>query len=265
MYSTFQLAVKYLKYYVSASNGKGHGVHSPFVFDFIQYVLNDDREFYAYRQIENLRQLLKADQRILEIKTNIDGSGAAKSIFRKMADITSSSISTAKYGQLLFRITDKYGPSEILEIGTLLGLTTGYLAMANPNTSVTTIEETGSLAKMAGTNFQKLGIRNIRLLEGNIDQQLSAWLAQGRNIDLALINGLQDGASTIQYFKAIQKNIHENSILIFAAIHTSMEMEKAWKEIQEDDAVTLSVDLFYMGLIFFRKEFRVKQHISIRF
>lgn len=265
MYSTFQLAVKYLKYYVNASNGKGHGVHSPFVFDFIQHVLNDDRIFYAYRQIENLRQLLKADQRVLEIKSHVEESGVVKQVFSKIADMASSSGCSAKYGQLLFRITDKYGPSEILEIGTSLGITSGYLAMANHNTSVTTIEEAGSLVKIAGANFQKLGIRNIRILEGNIDQQLSDWLAQGRNIDLALVNGFQDAASIIRYYKAIWKNLHENSMLILMGVHASTEMEKAWKEIQQDDAVTLSIDLFCMGLVFFRKEFRVKQHISIRF
>ena len=35
MYSSFQLALKYLRYWFTASNGKGHGVHSPFVFEFI--------------------------------------------------------------------------------------------------------------------------------------------------------------------------------------------------------------------------------------
>ncbi|TDO28526.1 O-methyltransferase [Sediminibacterium goheungense] len=265
MYSTFQLAAKYLRFYVGASNSKGHGVHSPFVFDFIQYVLNDDRVFYAYRQIENLRQLLKADQRVLEIKVGGDTSGASTSGFRKIADIASSSVGSAKYGQLLFRITDKYGPSEILEIGTSLGITTGYLAMANPNTSVTTIEEAGSLAKIASANFQKLGIRNVRLLEGDINQQLSGWLAQGRNIDLALVNGLQVGKSVIRYYRSIRNNIHEKSILVFDGIHTGTDMEEVWKEIQQDQAVTLSIDLFGMGLVFFRKEFRVQQHISIRF
>jgi len=51
MYSTFQLALKYFQYYVKASNGKGHGVHSPFVFEFITKVMNDKRRFYAYKNI----------------------------------------------------------------------------------------------------------------------------------------------------------------------------------------------------------------------
>ena len=39
MYPTFTLIKKYFQYYVNASNGKGHGVHSPFVYQFIQEVL----------------------------------------------------------------------------------------------------------------------------------------------------------------------------------------------------------------------------------
>ena len=41
MYSTAELVINYLRFYWKASNSKGHGVHSPFVFDFINEVLQD--------------------------------------------------------------------------------------------------------------------------------------------------------------------------------------------------------------------------------
>ncbi|MBU3743706.1 MAG: tryptophan 7-halogenase, partial [Sediminibacterium sp.] len=47
MYNQWQIALRYLKYWIAASNGKGHGVHSPFVFEWITRVLQDDRKFYA--------------------------------------------------------------------------------------------------------------------------------------------------------------------------------------------------------------------------
>jgi hypothetical protein len=42
-------------------------------------------------------------------------------------------------------------------------------------------------------------------------------------------------------------------------------MEGAWEKICKDDRVTLSIDLFFIGLVFFRKEFREKQHFVIRY
>ena len=56
MYSSFQLAKKYLHYYINAKNGKGHGIHSPFVFDFVVHVLNDTKKYECYEKIEPFAQ-----------------------------------------------------------------------------------------------------------------------------------------------------------------------------------------------------------------
>jgi hypothetical protein len=49
-YSTPTVLLKYLQYYWVASNSKGHGIHSPFVFKFIQEILNGKSPL---RAIEN--------------------------------------------------------------------------------------------------------------------------------------------------------------------------------------------------------------------
>lgn len=265
MYSGVQMVFKYLRFYLTASNGKGHGIHSPFVFDFIERVLNDDRQFYAYRQIENLRQLLLNDQRILEVKDAGIDSNIHTSPYHTVAAIAKSSLSPAKFGQLLFRIVDRYALSDILELGTSLGITSSYLAMANNNASVTTMEGSRAIAATARENFQKLGIANCRLIEGDFDHTLHEWLKAGRVISMAYIDGNHRHESTVCYFRQLLNATNEYSILIFNNIHRSIEMEQAWKEIQNEEVVTLSIDLFFIGIIFFRKEFRTKQHISIRF
>src|SRR4051794_10020474 len=106
MYSAFQLGIKYFKYYVTAANGKGHGVHSPFVFEFITHVLNNQRHFYAYQQVEELRKALLQDQSILTIEDYGAGSAIAKSNTRKVADIARAALKPKKYSQLLFRIVN---------------------------------------------------------------------------------------------------------------------------------------------------------------
>jgi predicted O-methyltransferase YrrM len=149
MYSPFQLGLRYIKYYFTASNGRGHGMHSPFVFSFITKVLNDDRHFYAYENIEALRQDLLNDQRQLRIKDLGAGSRVKKENIRSVSDIARSSLKPKKFGQLLFRIVDAYAPAKILELGTSLGVTTAYLASAKHASSVITMEGAEAVAEVA--------------------------------------------------------------------------------------------------------------------
>ena len=265
MYSFIQLSCKYLHYYITAQNGKGHGVHSPFVFDFIENVLNDDRFFYAYQSIENLRKLMLNDTRILSIEDSSVGTRTGIANQTDVASIAKSTLKSAKFGQLFFRIIDHYAPEYLLELGTSLGVTSSYLAMANPSSTLTTMEGSTALAAVAKENFQKLGIKNIRIVEGNFDYTLPAWLTNKPTIDFAFIDGNHRYAPTINYFHQLLGHTHEYSILVFDDIHWSAEMEKAWNEIQQNPTVTLTIDLFFIGLVFFRKEFKVKQNLSIRF
>jgi predicted O-methyltransferase YrrM len=265
MYSPFTLGAKYIRYYLTASNGKGHGMHSPFVFSFIAKVLNDDRSFYAYNHIENLRGLLLNDQRQLTLEDFGAGSRVKKNNVRSVDDIAHSSLKPKKFGQLLFRIVDAYGPRNILELGTSLGITTAYLASAKKDTVVVTMEGAKAVADLARDNFSKLKLENIELIEGNFDDTLSATVKKMNSIDMAFVDGNHRYEPTVRYYRELLPAMHEYSILIFDDIHWSKEMEQAWDEIRNDSVVTLSIDLFFIGLVFFRKEQKIKQHFVIRF
>lgn len=265
MYSPFQLGIRYLKYFLRASNGKGHGVHSPFVFEFISKVLNDDRHFYAYDAIEELREKLLSDTRQLTIEDFGAGSRIKKTNTRSIETIASSSLKPRKFGQLLFRIVNYYAPATILELGTSLGITTAYLASAKTCSQVITMEGAISVAEVAAANFHKLQLNNIRLVNGNFDDTLPEVVKQTGKVDLAFIDGNHRYEPTVRYYHALLPAVHEHSVLIFDDIHWSKEMEQAWEEIRMDKQVTLSIDLFFIGLVFFRQENKVKQHFSIRF
>jgi predicted O-methyltransferase YrrM len=92
-----------------------------------------------------------------------------------------------------------------------------------------------------------------------------ATIRKAGNIDMAFVDGNHRYEPTVRYFKELLPAMHEYSILIFDDIHWSKEMEQAWEEIKQDESVTLSIDLFFIGLIFFRKEQKIKQHFVIRF
>ncbi|MEO8173934.1 MAG: class I SAM-dependent methyltransferase [Sediminibacterium sp.] len=265
MYSPFILGAKFIKYYVTASNGRGHGMHSPFVFSFITKVLNDDRRFYVYEHIEKLRELLQNDPTQLTIEDFGAGSRVKKNNIRSVREIAHSSLKPKKFGQLLFRIVDAYGPKNILELGTSLGITTAYLASAKKDTAVVTMEGASAVAAVAMNNFATLGLKNIELVEGNFDHTLPATVKKMNPIDMAFVDGNHRYEPTVRYYRELLPAMHEYSILIFDDIHWSKEMEQAWDEIRNDAAVTLSIDLFFIGLVFFRKEQKIKQHFVIRF
>ncbi|MFN2458512.1 MAG: O-methyltransferase [Chitinophagaceae bacterium] len=265
MYNSVQLAAKYIHYYLRAANGKGHGIHSPFVFDFIKNVLNNENQYSPPQKIENLRKKLLDDKRILEINDPGAGSRINVSSKKTIAAITKAAVKPKKYGQLLYRITQHYMPENILELGTSLGITTAYFATANPSAQVVTIEGSKSIYDIAKKNFQLLNIKNIQLVEGNFDTILPEVLHASQKFDLAYIDGNHRYEPTMHYFQLLSKNTGNDTILIFDDICWSREMQLAWRDIQQHSMVRCTIDIFFLGFVFFRREFKEKQHFVVRF
>jgi predicted O-methyltransferase YrrM len=265
VYSKFQLAKKYSHYLLSASNGKGHGMHSPFVFEFITKVLNDKKIYPEYDEIEKLRTALLLDKTLLTIEDFGAGSRTNLQQQRTVSAIAKSSLKPKKFSQLLFRIIKFYQPDNILELGTSLGITSSYLAAGNKNAKTITLEGSSAVASVAKQNFEKLKLKNIELIEGNFDATLSQVIKQLSIVNFSFIDGNHRKEPTINYFHQLLKHSAESTILIFDDIHWSEEMEQAWNEIKQHSSVTLSIDLFFIGLIFLRKENKLKQDFVIRF
>jgi predicted O-methyltransferase YrrM len=265
MYSSFQLAKKYLNHYIKARNGKGHGVHSPFVFDFIIHVLKDKKEYECYEKIEPLRQELLHDNSTIEVEDFGAGSAVLPFKKRKVSAIAKSSLKNKKFAQLLYRIVKYYKPQSIVELGTSFGITTCYIACANKNAEVNTFEGSKEVARIAKQIFSKAELQNINLIEGNFDATFKEKLTTIKIVDFAFIDGNHRRDPTLDYFLSLLKKSSASSIFIFDDMHWSGEMEEAWEQIQQHDAVTLTIDLFFIGLVFFNPDFKVKQHFAIRF
>ena len=265
MYSKWQLAGKYLKYYLTASNGKGHGIHSPFVFDFISKVLNDQTDHPEYEKAEKLRRRLLKDKTVLPIQDFGAGSSMAKTNLRTIASIVQLAAKPKKYSQLLFRMVRKYQPKMILELGTSLGISTSYLSLAKPDSNIITLEGAKEVAAMAKNNFKLLELQNISIKEGNFDNTLSSVISELSTVDFAFIDGNHRREPTENYFQLLLSKTNNNSILVFDDIHWSREMEQAWETIKAHPLVRCSIDLFFIGIVFSRQEFSEKQHFRIRF
>lgn len=265
MYNSYQLAKKYLHYFLAASNRKGHGMHSPFVFDFILNVLNNKNQYVPPPSIEQVRRELLHDNRLLQIEDMGAGSRIHSSKEKKVSQLAATALKPKKYAQLLFRLARHYRPQSVLELGTSLGITTAYLSAANPLATITTIEGSEAIRQVAEENFKRLQLTNIQSLQGNFDSVLPQVLQQIPKADLCYIDGNHRYEPTLNYFRQLLPQTHNDTILIFDDIHWSQGMEKAWQEIQQHHSVRCTVDIFFLGFVFFRNEFREKQHFSIRF
>lgn len=240
-------------------------MHSPFVFDFIERVLNNKNHYQPPKAIEVLRRQLLRDKTVLEIRDLGAGSRTSASKRRTVQQVASTAVKPPRFGHFFYRLVKHFRPEVIVELGTSLGITTSYLAAAHPSARVITIEGSEAIYHTAMANFRQLGLQNIEALKGNFDAVLPSVLEELDVVDLAYVDGNHRYAPTMDYFAQLLKKTHNHSVLIFDDIHWSREMEEAWAAIREHPEVYCTVDLFFLGVVFFRKEFKAKQHFSIRF
>jgi predicted O-methyltransferase YrrM len=264
VYTSFQLLRKYIRYYRTAYNGKGHGMHSPFVFDFIIHVLNDKNNYADYQQIEQVRRLLLTDDREVEVLDMGAGSTRNNQVKRRVSSIAKHAAKPAKFGQLFYRMVRYYKPGNILELGTSLGITSRYLAMGRPESRLITIEGAPRIAALAETALRNEGISNVDIRTGNFDHELPAVL-EGFRPDLVFVDGNHRKEPTISYFEQLLRVSSNDTMLIFDDIHWSEGMEEAWEYISNHPSVRCTIDLFFVGIVLFRQEFREKQNFKIRF
>ena len=276
----------WLKHQLTARNTGGHGVHSPYLFEWVRMVMSDKNTYYVWDEIEEIRQEMLKDTRELEF---VDyGSGKLKGENgerRRVCDIAKGSLARRKEAQLLARLVGWLGrplltsplrggigdeASEdrkgltIVELGTSLGVTTAYLAAMDSRNKVVTYEGCPAVAEVARANWEKLGLSNIACVVGEITVD-SLQLAVDRlsGIDVAFIDANHTCEATLTYFNALASRVHEKSVVVVDDIHYNEDMEKAWKAICADERVTTTMDLYRMGLVFFDKHYW-RKHYKMR-
>jgi predicted O-methyltransferase YrrM len=255
---------EYILYKLKAKSA--HGIHSPFVFDFILHILQDKRHFYAFEEIEQLRKELYSNNETVEVEDFGAGSHLQKTNFRIIKDIAKNAGRNEKYGKLLFKIIDHYKYINLLELGTSLGLGSSYMAKSNSDATLTTIEGSKNIAAIASQNFKSIQIENIEQKIGNFDANLEAICKQSTSpFDLIFVDGNHRKEPTINYYHILKKYISKSGMIIFDDIHWSEGMLEAWKEIKNDKQITMSIDLFYFGIVLFKDEFKEKQHFILKY
>ncbi len=256
--------IKFLRYKLFAKHRKGFGIHSPFLYKLVANVIYNDLQYYATDDIWNFREDLKNSKLEIQVTDLGAGSKVMKSKTRKVSDIVKYSAVETKYGELLFRLINNFQPKTILELGTSVGISTLYLALPNSNALVHTFEACPETSKIARQNFDLFGLSNIEQHIGNIDVLLHEFLKNSEKPDFVYFDANHTEEATLHYFNLCREFAHEKTVFVFDDIHWSEGMGNAWKKIKSDSSVTLTIDLFFTGIIFFDKNLS-KEDFVVKF
>ena len=250
-------------YWLKARYYKGFGIHSPFVFYLVRELFWESHPFYAFDKIDAARKMLLRNKQRVKVDTLGQPSvvsGNQKSI-RSLAGQGSI---PDKYGKLMFRLINKLECKNILELGTGIGMSTLYMALPSSRAKVLSIDGNSSLQQVASSLFEMTEVKNVRLFNGPFKEHLPLILNEPGSLDFVFFDGDHQYDSTLNYFEMCLQKIHNNSVFVFDDIHWSPEMEKAWLEIANRPEVTVSMDLYRIGIVFFREEC-TKQHYVVRY
>jgi predicted O-methyltransferase YrrM len=270
----------YLKFLWNSKNE--HAVHSPFVFNLVTKCFYDKKtkpdpsgseQAKQYQILKNYRNSFLENKTTIEVTDFGAGSKVFKSNTRQISKIAKTAGISPKRAKLLFRITKYFQPESILEIGTSLGLATSALALGNPKATITTLEGCPNTANQCQFQLQKFNINNVKsvITEFNDYLQNCSKKLLGlqsdpdsyRDCNLIYFDGNHSKKATLEYFELLLPTINNDTLWIFDDIHWSAEMEDAWENIKNHPKVTVTIDTFQWGLVFFRRE-QPKEHFIIR-
>lgn len=240
-----------------------HGVHSPFVFNLVTKCFYDKKQYPEYAILKNYRKSLLQNKNTIEVTDFGAGSRVFKSNKRAVNKIAQTAGITPKRAELLFRITKYFQPESILEIGTSLGLATSALALGNIKAKITTLEGCENTLAQCQSQLQKFNINNVDCVNTEFSSFLNNQQPTTNNRQLIYFDGNHSKTATLTYFELLLPSVTNETVWIFDDIHWSNDMEEAWEIIKNHPKVTVTIDTFQWGMVFFRAE-QEKEHFVIR-
>jgi len=257
----FRFAKDYILHQLKAKTR--HGIHSPFVYRLVDKVIYDFEPKKVYDEVEALRKQLLNDNRSIRVLDLGAGSKVNNDQTKNISEIARNALKPPKLAQLLYRLAADLKPQNIIELGTCLGITTIYLQKAAPAAKVYTLEGSPETAAIALETFAKANLNSIEEITGNFDDMLSGVIKQLDQLDFVFVDGNHQKNATLQYFEWCLPKVHEDTLLIFDDIYWSQGMKEAWAAIKTHPQVTVTVDLFWIGLVFFKKG-QVKEDFLVK-
>ncbi|MCG8331935.1 MAG: class I SAM-dependent methyltransferase [Chitinophagales bacterium] len=256
-----KLAFRYLRYYFKAQTC--YDIQSPFITQLAKEVIEDDRCYYIFEKAEIVRSALLRDDRKIKITDYGAGSTINPALERTVKDVARHSAIPAKNGRFLFRLVKFHQPENMLELGTSLGISSMYQKAGALNSRMCTIEGCPCTATIASEMFAAIDLPNLHQLVGPFREMLPKALSKLSPLSYLYVDGDHRKDASIEYFNTCLPHANQDSLFVIADIYWSEEMEVAWKKMKAHPQISLSIDFFHFGLLFFRKETGAKKHYTI--
>jgi predicted O-methyltransferase YrrM len=251
--------ISYVKFLLKSTNQ--HGVHSPFVYDLVIKCFYDKTKYPEYLKLKSYRKALLVSKEKLQITDFGTRLNQLIDEEHNVSNITKTSRNKIKDLEFLFRLSKYFQFKNILKLGTSLGTSTQAFILGHPSSKISTIEGRQNRSNFTKQEFQKLDINTLSFINSNFKSTISNL--ENQTFDCIYFDGDCNIGETLHYFNNFISRTSATSVFIFSAIYCSKEMTEAWEMIIEDERVTVSIDLFHFGLVFFRTE-QPKQHFRIR-
>lgn len=250
---------QYFKFLIKSTNQ--HGVHSPFVYDLVTKCFYDKSNYSSYKNLSDYRKQLLNNSSTINIKDLGAGSHTMKTKKRSISAIVKNAGTTKLRAKLLFRLTNYFKPNSILELGSSLGISTHAMSLGNRNSKIITIEGCPNTAAISKNKFKSLKRTNIEIAIGDFNNEIEKLKLN--TYDFIFFDGNHQKEATLHYFNILLNTAHNDSVFIFDDIYWSKGMTEAWEVIKKHPKTTVTIDTFFWGIVFFRKE-QEKEHFTIR-
>ncbi|MFC2124990.1 O-methyltransferase [Bacteroidota bacterium] len=238
-----------------------HSLHSPFMYRLYAECIKPSRFDKPDDKIESFRRELVLSGDLIPWNTFGAGSRIGKKARIPIGTIAHNSLTTPKYSLLLKSLIRFFNYKKIYELGTSLGINSLYLSIASADGQVITFEGNESLIQRAIDNFTAFPSSNIQVIEGDIDETFLPFLREDGQLPFLFIDANHTYEATLRYFTQAVDYINEDSIIILDDIHWSYEMGKAWREISNDPRVSISIDIYQFGLLFFKSGITKQKYV----
>ena len=240
-----------------------HGIHSPFVYNFYNFCLKGSVSNTSKNTFRQVRKELLANNQLIYHQDLGAGSKVNSNPNLPIKQLAKASLKKEKEAGMIAKSINFLKCKKVVELGTSFGSTTLLCCLENPDIEIHTIEGSPEVAQIASELFSRFHKNNIHLITGSFEEKLPPLLSQINTADTYIFDGNHRQEATLNYFGQALQHSNKNTVFIFDDIRWSSEMLNAWKTIEKHPEVTLSLDLFSMGIAFINTDFS-KQNLKLR-
>ena len=196
-----------------------YGIHSPFVYEFMRKVLNDSGSNRDYDTIYRIARLL--DKR-KHIRYNL-----------------------RKQSRLLYRMVRYFEPDSVVSFGKVSALNTAAMALGHLQTRVY-LEESDDFLE----TLNSMGVVNVSLIQ---PEEFDSDHFKRLNTCFVFFSRDSFEEDTWDYLVDCLNYKTADSVFVFEGIHHNKAMQDAWEEIKANEDVSITFDLYCVGMVFFRE------------